>query len=157
MQCKSPIQRPYHQMPSASELPKYLSAAKRKHADAAAIYSTAEAAGFAADQLARLADTLREHQGFKLTAEQRDRLIDGLLDGRLGKGWTPSKIADRVGCSRTTVYRRAEAPRPTPSDPLNKPAECPVLTPRGQVPILSFSSAGTPWSEHREIQRLLAG
>lgn len=134
-----------------SALPKFLRAAKRKHAEPAAVFETAVADFLEPEQLARLASALREaHPEWRLAAGPRDALIDALADE-----WPATKIAENLGCSRTTVAKRAATRKAPPIDGLNKRPECPVSGGRVSFPILSFSAAGTAAEIHRRLLEML--
>lgn len=84
---------------------RYLRAAKRKHADPAAILEVAEAEQLAPKQLAQIVGVLADRHGYKLPKGKRDPLLDSLLEAGMGA----KSIADRLGCSPRTVARRQAA------------------------------------------------
>jgi hypothetical protein len=118
-----------------------LRAARRRHADPDALVETGMQEGVPVIQLLLLIERLRDsNPRWRLPKRLRDPLIDALLDA----GKPASTIATRIGCSRPTVAKRAEAiaatSRPTPTDGLNKPSNCQVSGTCGCPSILSFFS-----------------
>jgi hypothetical protein len=84
----------------------YSRAARRKHADPATLYETAEG-DLTPQELLRLADLLHARHGWKPTNCQRDRLIDDLLDA----GTRPNRIVTAGVISADTLTRRIAATR----------------------------------------------
>ncbi len=80
---------------------RYYKAAKRKNADAQTLYETA-VIQLKPKQVARLAASLRECHGFKLSKAQRESLVGRLLNA----GMSGSKIAKILDLDRKTVSTR---------------------------------------------------
>jgi hypothetical protein len=130
--------------------PRYLRAAKRKHADPEAIIEAAKA-DLSIRQQAQLVSVSVERHGYRLPKARRDPLIDALLEDGLG----PQRISDLLGCAPRTVARRQPA-QVGSANGLDKRPERDKTASRDQPPILSFSAAGGG-SDVRLIQRVLRG
>ena len=128
---------------------RYLRAAKRRHADPAALFAAARSE-LSVEALAQLVRVLRDHHDFKLGKADRDALIDDLL----GAGLTPTRISNLIGCTPRTVTRRATE-QPGSTEGLNKRGEVDKSDARDPWPILSFS-ADSGARDERPIRRALS-
>ena len=137
-----------HSTPAAPHH-RYLQAARRRHVDPEALLDVA-AGELTPRQLAEVVAVLVEPHGYRLPKARRDDLVDRLLDDDVD----PARIADRLGISRRTVARRADA-RPPLTDRMDKRCEVDKIEVRDPWPILSFTAAGGP-DNVAAIQRALA-